>query len=305
MKTFLFTWSDSSHGWPYEELKKLVQRFDTDGDTHEEWQCKSHKKAQPGDRVFLMKQGEDPRGLFGSGKIVQGPYPGDENSFYVEISFDVLVDPVKTSVLVSRQELESLHRKEGLWDSQFSGMEIPADVAQELEDLWAKKSASPPKTHVTEELLLVEPPRRRKSHEPEPGTGFGIARQDQDNKSLGDAGELAVLQYEKNRLMKAGKKELADMIVWVANTEGNNAGYDIRSYEEDGTPIHIEVKTTNGGIHTTFYISHNELEHAKSDPSRYRLYRVYDYSKAMKVFILRCPLEEQAQVEPITYRVKF
>ena len=305
MKSFLFTWSHTSHGWPYEELKKLVQRFETDGDTREGWQCKSHKKAQSGDRVFLMKQGEDPRGLFGSGKIVRGPYPGDDNSYYVEISFDVLVDPVKTSVLVSRQELESLHRKESLWDIPFSGMEIPPEVAQELEEIWAVKITAPQQTHVNEELLLVEPPRRRNGHQPQPKPGFGIARQDQDNKLLGDAGELAVLQYEKNRLMKAGKKKLAEKIVWVANTEGDGAGYDIRSYEEDGTEIHIEVKTTNGGIHTPFYISHNEMEYAQTNSSRYRLYRVYGYSKAKKLFIMRYPLEDQAQVEPHIYRVRF
>jgi len=312
MKTFLFTWSHTSHGWPYEELKKLVQRFALDGDTLEEWNCKSYRQVKTGDRVFLMKQGDDSRGLFGSGRIVRDPYPdlrktykNGSHPYDVDISFDFLSDPVQCDVLISLSKLNSISKERGLWHSQFSGKEIPADVAQELENLWAKKIASPPKMHVTEELLLVGPPSRRNDHKPEPGPRFGIARQDQDNKMLGNAGELAVPQYEKNRLMKAGRKDLADMIVLVANTEGDSAGYDIRSYEEDGTEIHIEVKTTNGGINTPFFISRNELEYAKANSSRYRLYRVYGYSKAKKVFILRYPLEDRAQVEPHIYRVRF
>ena len=312
MKTFLFTWSHTSHGWPYEELKKLVQRFELDGDTREEWNCKSYKQVKTGDRVFLMKQGDDPRGLFGSGRIVRAPYPdlrktykNGSHPYDVDISFDFLSDPVQRDVLISLPKLNSISKDSGLWHSRFSGKEIPAEVAQKLEEIWAVKIASPPQTHVNEGLSLVEAPSRRNGHQPEPEPGFGIAHQDQDNKLLGDAGEQAVLQYEKNRLMTAGKKELADKIVWVAKTKGDGAGYDIRSYEEDGTEIHIEVKTTNGGIHTPFYISRNEMEYAQANSSRYRLYRVYGYSKAKKLFIMRYPLENQARVEPHSYRVRF
>ena len=47
----------------------------------------------------------------------------------------------------------------------------------------------------------------------------------------------------------------------------DSLGYDILSYEEDGTPRYIEVKTTehrsdNGELY--FFISQNELEKAKT-----------------------------------------
>ena len=36
---------------------------------------------------------------------------------------------------------------------------------------------------------------------------------------------------------------------------GDGAGFDVASYRPDGTPLHIEVKTTNLGLKTPFHIT--------------------------------------------------
>ena len=52
-----------------------------------------------------------------------------------------------------------------------------------------------------------------------------------------------------------GRPDLAEKVIHVSQIEGDGAGYDIKSFHEDGTVKYIEVKTTRGGIfHSLFYV---------------------------------------------------
>ena len=53
------------------------------------------------------------------------------------------------------------------------------------------------------------------------------------------------------------------------------AGYDIASFRQDGTPLHIEVKTTRGGPKTDFFMSPREIAFSQRNPNTYRLVRLY------------------------------
>jgi len=54
------------------------------------------------------------------------------------------------------------------------------------------------------------------------------------------------------------------------------ANYDILSYEPDGTPKYIEVKSTRNKLgQTSFYISEQELQKAKEEPN-YHIYVVFE-----------------------------
>jgi hypothetical protein len=71
------------------------------------------------------------------------------------------------------------------------------------------------------------------------------------------AGELAALAYEKNRLIKAGRSDLADRVRHTSVVLGDGAGYDIDSFDESGNSLFIEVKTTRQGKFADFQISPN------------------------------------------------
>lgn len=58
---------------------------------------------------------------------------------------------------------------------------------------------------------------------------------------VGDRGESFVLKHEKLRLRKAGKHELARKVEWTSRYAVAK-GYDIKSFELDGSPRYIEVK---------------------------------------------------------------
>lgn len=106
-----------------------------------------------------------------------------------------------------------------------------------------------------------------------------------ENSRLGKAGEQWVFECEKKRLLNAGRKDLAKRVDWVAR-EDDSKGYDIRSFDEDGKEFFIEVKTTNGSVHTPFYISALEMAISHACPEKYRLYRVFDFLKSAKIRVI-------------------
>jgi hypothetical protein len=55
-------------------------------------------------------------------------------------------------------------------------------------------------------------------------------------------------------------------------------GYDITSFNEDGSQFYIEVKTTSGNHDAPFDISLNEYLFAERNKNDYKIYRLYNYS---------------------------
>ena len=131
---------------------------------------------------------------------------------------------------------------------------------------------------------------------------FDPALRDQLNRSLGQAGEHHIYEHEQQKLVTLGRRDLARKVRWVSQTDGDGAGYDIRSYDESGAERWIEVKTTRGGNMTPFYLTRNENDVAKERPDTFRLYRLYDFSQRPKLFTLTPPLEAILQLEPLTFR---
>lgn len=98
--------------------------------------------------------------------------------------------------------------------------------------------------------------------------------QNEINIATGDRGEEIVLAYEKERLMKAGRSELAARVKRVSLAD-DSLGYDIESYEVDGAEKFIEVKSSSkpeGNI--SFLISSNEYKKAKQLEDKYFVYFV-------------------------------
>ena len=130
-------------------------------------------------------------------------------------------------------------------------------------------------------------------------------RQEQNSK-VGYRGEKFVVRHEVDRLVKAGRQDLADKVEWVSKTQGDGLGYDVLSFDaETGKPVFIEVKTTNGSCNSAFYITRNELERSRVSDNYY-LYRLYDYDSetdSYQILIISGDLSPLC-VEPATYYVR-
>lgn len=91
-------------------------------------------------------------------------------------------------------------------------------------------------------------------------------------RAVGDGGEHFVYRYERKRLHKAGRSDLAAKIDWVSQ-KAVGRGYDIKSFETNGAPRIIEVKATIGNS-ATFMMSGNEWKVATKLRASYWIYRV-------------------------------
>ena len=94
-------------------------------------------------------------------------------------------------------------------------------------------------------------------------------------------------------------------IRWVANDEGDGAGYDILSFDLSGRERPIEVKTTNGVATTPFFLSRNEIATAAARMDTWRLYRVHEFAKAPRIFEMSPPLDDKLVLRPDTWRASF
>lgn len=130
------------------------------------------------------------------------------------------------------------------------------------------------------------------------------AAREQRNRDLGLAGELLVMAHEQKRLRDAGRNDLAARVEHVALSD-SAAGYDILSFEPDGSEKFIEVKTTTGPASTSFYISENEVNVSRQFQELYWLYRVHSYSRegnSGSFFSLQGEVEGNFTLLPIQYK---
>ena len=122
------------------------------------------------------------------------------------------------------------------------------------------------------------------------------------NRSLGDAGESLVMEFERARLQAHGKDQLARSVEQVSRTVGDHAGFDIHSYEVNGRDRFIEVKTTRYGKLTPFYISDGEVRFSRANARAYHLYRLFGFRKEPKLFLLPGDIERHVQLQAVNYR---
>ncbi|MFQ7899391.1 DUF3883 domain-containing protein [Stutzerimonas degradans] len=132
-----------------------------------------------------------------------------------------------------------------------------------------------------------------------------FAARDEANRKLGRAGEQWVIEFEQQRLTAAGYPELFQRLDWVSDTQGDGAGFDILSFEDEKQHRFIEVKTTNGGVGSSFLVSHNELEFSKEVGEQFYLYRVFQFRQGPRLFTLSGDLAQHVHLKPTDYRASF
>jgi hypothetical protein len=128
---------------------------------------------------------------------------------------------------------------------------------------------------------------------------------EQSNTKLGELGEQFVLNYEKWALTQKGKENLAEQIKWISKEEGDGAGFDILSKNENGTDKYIEVKTTKLGKETPFFFSQNELNFSKKHSEKFHLFRLYDFERNVRMFTLGGSLNTICHSSPVLYKGYF
>ncbi|HYC91167.1 MAG TPA: DUF3883 domain-containing protein [Thermoanaerobaculia bacterium] len=121
------------------------------------------------------------------------------------------------------------------------------------------------------------------------------------NHALGAGGEELVVSYERARLSSLGLDVLADRVEHVSVTRGDGLGYDVLSYSSIGRERFIEVKTTQLGPMTPFYVTLGELAFSREFAADYSLYRVYQFTSTPRMFSLDGDVGATCSLSPAQY----
>lgn len=162
MGTFLLTWNPKH--WQWDDLPETVERVRRGEGDDDRWSAGVTRSGiSPGDRFFILRQGKEPRGIFGSGEIRSKVYQDahwndgrDGEANYVNVRFDTLVDPDEEPerIIPIADLIERFQDRHYFKRVQASGQRLPDDVAEEIEALWRERYGEPERR--TESARLAE-----------------------------------------------------------------------------------------------------------------------------------------------------
>lgn len=197
----------------------------------------------------------------------------DTNNYLLtEAEFSLLNNEERTS---SDKSLEQIISDEG----KNTKLSVSNEVPKEYEDI---ERGSGQYNHLKQEKIDYDEKSKKQQR-------------------IGLAGEYMVLNYEK---VKLNDLDIKKPIEHISKTKGDSAGYDIQSYDKNGKEIHIEVKTTEGGIDSPYYITANEVSHSRKNSDVYRLYRIYNFNPKHgtgDLYILEGDITQRVELKPKTY----
>ena len=144
MPTYLITWNPKR--WEWTDLAESIREIGERGEHHRVWSCGSTKRIREGDRVFLLRQGVEPRGIVGAGWVERGSYE-DENwnpdstlptANYVDVIFTELLDASREPIL-ELPELKTGPLAKVNWGARRGGVRLTDEAAALLEELWRRR----------------------------------------------------------------------------------------------------------------------------------------------------------------------
>jgi hypothetical protein len=173
--TMMVTWNPQKWNpdgtWADETYPRQVEAVADGGLLRGQWATGGRTGGiEPGDRVFFLRQGREPRGVIGSGtttsRIFNDGHWDDDRAGgianYVLIDWDTLLlpeDGLPIEALIDRIP------EGGIWRPQASGWILPPDAAAKLEALWAEHlglATPPPPRGTPRQGWQMDPARRKK-----------------------------------------------------------------------------------------------------------------------------------------------
>ena len=132
IEALLLSWNPENLDWNYKEAYLKVKN----GEKYEiDWRTSRKNGVEEKTEVFLIKIGEEPKGIIAHGHVTEEPYLEDER-YYINVEFDKILDYENEEIL--KQEDLMLKFPEQKWSPQASGIEIKETILPELKEMWSK-----------------------------------------------------------------------------------------------------------------------------------------------------------------------
>lgn len=140
-KAWLISWNKNY--WDWEDYAQECEETRAGNAFVDSWTCAS-SSPRLGDDVFLIKLGEQPRGIIGHGTVVRESYKREhydpdkaaegKQEKCIDIRFDRLLD-YENEQYIPQEELQQKCASQH-WSPQNSGIEIKPEVLPALKELW-------------------------------------------------------------------------------------------------------------------------------------------------------------------------
>jgi hypothetical protein len=166
-------------------------------------------------------------------------------------------------------------------------------IVPEVDDILAVLTATP--------KVIGDPHKVAESLRPVIRLTTNYIEREARNRSLGVAGELFVLNYERARLIHMGKESLAARIEHTSKVRGDHEGYDVLSFDETGAERLIEVKTTKYGADTPFFVTRNEVSTSERRSTLYHVYRLFGFRQDPKLYTLPGAISQSCQLSAASF----
>ncbi|WP_327009773.1 DUF3883 domain-containing protein [Dactylosporangium sp. NBC_01737] len=240
--TMIATWNPKKwnpDNWAEEVYPSNVETVGAGRVLRGRWSTGNRKSdIEPGDRIFFLRQGMEPRGIVGSGTAASRIFPDEQwdderagnDANYVLIDWDTLLLPDEG---LPHPHLIAAIPEGGGWAPQASGWILPPAAATKLETLWAQHLGQPqplPQRGASRQGWQMDPVRRRK---------------------VEDAAQDRLMTYYRD-------------LGWDVKDVRHGNPYDATA-TKDGRTLWLEAKgtETNG---TAVIVTHGEVQWAREHP---------------------------------------
>ncbi len=145
-ETYLFAWNPKR--WSWAEFEKRISDVALFGYAEISWSSGNRTQLPVGSRCFLIRLGEEPKGVIGSGRTIGNPTPlahwNPEKAKQGQTvnSVRIRLDHLARSPVIPWSELNRPQFSGFNWGIQASGVHIPSSVAIELESTWQGRTSA-------------------------------------------------------------------------------------------------------------------------------------------------------------------
>lgn len=132
----------------------------------------------------------------------------------------------------------------------------------------------------------------KRKHSADSARGSSERRYSKKADKVGKLGEEVVVEFERLRLIEAGRQDLASRIIWHRNDPTNRTpGWDVTSFETSGVERLIEVKASDSREIKDVELTVNEWKQATlhAETGKYCIYIVAEVFRRPVIQIVRNP----------------
>jgi 5-methylcytosine-specific restriction protein A len=101
MNTYLFLWNPKK--WTWTTLEQDIEQVDLTGRCSQRWSCGNTKSIQPGDRIFLLKVGTEPKGIIAAGFATSTPFYENIGAEKIKTHYTLTLTLKSYSILTKNQ----------------------------------------------------------------------------------------------------------------------------------------------------------------------------------------------------------